>query len=224
METFGPIMDRMTLASAFYLGRCIDIHESSAIGHRMANKKHSSPFIDSVRNAIRVRHYSIRTEEAYVSWIKRFIRFHGMRHPKDLGDAEVVQFLTHLAVDGKVSASTQNQALNALVFMYRFIVERPLGELQNVVRAKKPQKLPVVLDQQEIKNLLARLEEPHWLIACLLYGSGLQLLEAVRLRTKDLDFGHRVLTVRDGKGQKDRVVTLADPLIVPLQRHLLTAA
>lgn len=187
----------------------------------MSTTKRSSPFIDTVRNAIRVRHYSIRIEEAYVSWTKRFIRFHGMRHPKEMGESEVVQFLTHLAVDGKVSASIQNQALNTLVFMYRFIVERPLGGLRDVARAKKPKKLPVVLEQQEIKNLLARLEEPHWLIACLLYGSGLRLLEAVRLRTKDLDFDRRAVVVRDGKGHKDRVVTLADPLIVPLQRHLM---
>lgn len=183
-------------------------------------KRKSSPFLDQVRAAIRVRHYSIRTEKAYVDWIRRFIRFHGRRHPKELGEAEVVAFLTHLAVAGRVAASTQNQALNALCFLYKNVLDRPLGELRGAVRAKQSRKLPVVLSHAEIAGLLKNLEGIYWLIACLLYGSGLRIMEALRLRTKDLDFEHKAILVRDGKGNKDRVVTLADELILPLRRHL----
>lgn len=182
--------------------------------------KTPSPFLERVRAAIRVRHYSIRTEESYLFWVQRFILFHGKRHLGELGAVEVGQFLTHLAVDRKVAASTQNQALNALVFLYKNVLERPLGEVADVVRARRPQRLPVVLSAREVKGLLLHLNGSYWLAACLMYGSGLRLMEAVRLRVKDLDFEHRALVVRDGKGQKDRVVTLADELIVPLQRHL----
>jgi integron integrase len=137
-----------------------------------------------------------------------------------MGAAEVGQFLTHLAVGREVSASTQNQALNALVFLYGKVLEAPLGEIASVVRAKTSQRLPVVLTQSEVARLLAGLRGVQWLVACLLYGSGLRLLEAMRLRVKDLDFSRRALLVRDGKGAKDRVVTLADELIEPLRRHL----
>ena len=181
-----------------------------------------SPFLDQVRGAIRVRHYSIRTEQAYISWIKQFIIFNGKRHPAELGDAEVSVFLTHLAQQRHVAAATQNQALNALVFMYRHVLEKPLGELQSLVRAKKPKRLPVVLSQLEVAHLLSHLTEIHWLIGCLMYGSGLRLMECIRLRVKDIDFSHRAVFVRDGKGGKDRVVTLADELLEPLARHLET--
>jgi site-specific recombinase XerD len=167
-----------------------------------------------------VRHYSIRTEEAYVHWVKRYILFHGKRHPSQMGEAEVCAFLTHLAVDGQVAAATQNQALNALVFLYRNVVNRPLGEFSGMVRAKQPQRLPVVLTPAEVGRILRALKGIYWLIACLQYGSGLRLLESVRLRVKDLDFEHRAILVRDGKGAKDRVVTLPDELVVPLKRHL----
>ena len=180
----------------------------------------SSPFLNSVSDAIRLRHYSIRTEKAYVEWIKRFIRFHDRRHPNEMGESEVVAFLTHLAVEGKVAASTQNQALNALVFLYKVVLERPLDDIKGAVRAKKPQKLPVVLTQDEVRQLLKHLDGIHWLAGCLMYGSGLRLMEAVRLRVQDLDFPHRAILVRNGKGGKDRVVTLADELITPLKRHL----
>jgi integron integrase len=189
----------------------------SGIGMR---KRSSSPFLDSVREAIRVRHYSIRTEQAYVDWIRRFILFHGKRHPNEMGETEVVAFLTHLAVVGRVSASTRNQALNALVFLYKAVLNRPLADLNDAVRAKKPQKLPVVLTQNEVRRLLQHLDGMHWLAACLMYGSGLRLLECLRLRVKDLDYFHRAVIVRDGKGAKDRVVTLPDELIKLLQRHL----
>ena len=180
----------------------------------------TSPFLTRVREAIRVRHFSIRTEEAYVHWVKRFILCHGKRHPDSMGDAEVAAFLTHLAVEGNVAASTQNQALNALVFLYRNVMQQPLGDLSSLVRAKRPQRLPAVLSMQEVGRLLRQLEGVYWLIACLQYGSGLRLLESVRLRVKDLDFPHRAIVVRDGKGGKDRIVTLPDELITPLERHL----
>jgi integron integrase len=179
-----------------------------------------SPFLNRVREAIRVRHYSIRTEEAYVQWIKRFIVFHGKRHPEAMAQIEVATFLSHLAVELDVAASTQNQALNALVFLYSQVLNRPLGECTGIVRAKRPQRLPAVLSLEEIARLLSNLSGVHWLIACLQYGSGLRLLESLRLRVKDLDFDHRAIIVRDGKGGKDRVVTLPDDLMVPLKRHL----
>jgi integron integrase len=180
----------------------------------------SSPFLQGVRDAIRVRHFSIRTEDAYVQWVKRFILFHGKRHPADLGEAEVAAFLTYLAVEGQVAPATQNQALNALVFLYRNVLARPLGECTGIVRAKRPPRLPVVLTAVEVGRILSRLQGVYWLIGCLQYGSGLRLLESVRLRVKDFDFDHRAILVRDGKGAKDRVVTLPDELLVPLKRHL----
>lgn len=179
-----------------------------------------SPFLEQVRAAIRLRHYSIRTEHAYVAWIVRFIRFHGYRHPRELGDAEVSAFLTHLAVDQRVAASTQNQALNALLFLYRAVLERPLGTLHGLVHAKRPERLPVVLTTDEVARLLQCIDDTHWLPACLMYGSGLRLMETVRLRVKDVDFEHRAIFVREGKGGTDRVVTLADELIIPLRRQL----
>ncbi len=183
-------------------------------------QKEQSPFLEKVRNAIRVRHYSIRTEQAYLDWTRRYIRFHRKCHPQYMGEAEVRSFLTHLAVDRNVAASTQNQALNALVFLYREVLERPLGDIVGAVRAKKPQKLPVVLAQAEVKQVLAALNGHHWMACCLLYGSGLRLMECIRLRVRDLDFDHRAVLVRDGKSRKDRVVTLPDALILPLRRHL----
>ena len=179
-----------------------------------------SPFLEQVRAAIRVRHYSFRTEQTYVGWIVRFVRFHRCRHPKEMGETEVAAFLSHLAVDLRVAAATQNQALNALVFLYKAVLERPLGNMHGVVRAKRPQRLPVVLTPEEVGRVLRGIDSAHWLVACLMYGSGLRLMEAVRLRVKDLDFDHRAILVRDGKGGKDRVVTLPDELIVPLKRQL----
>lgn len=186
----------------------------------MPRSQGGSPFLEQVRNAIRVRHYSIRTEQAYVGWIKRFILFHGKRHPREMGDADVASFLTHLAVNDRVAAATQNQALNALVFLYKVVLDRPLGKIQGAIRAKKPQRLPVVLTAGEVRGVLQQLSGTYWLVACLLYGSGLRLMEAMRLRVKDLDFDHRAILVRQGKGAKDRVVTLPDGLIDPLKQHL----
>ena len=187
----------------------------------MDNPKYSSPFLQQVANAIRVRHYSYRTEQAYVDWVRRFILFHGRRHPEEMGGSEVAAFLNHLAVERNVAASTQNQALNALVFLYREVLSKPLPDnLGGIVRAKRPQRLPVVLTPDEVAQVLSRLRGTCWLTGCLQYGSGLRLMESVRLRVMDLDFEHRAVLVRNGKGGKDRVVTLADELVTPLRRHL----
>ena len=180
----------------------------------------SSPFLERVRTAIRVRHDSIRTEQAYLQWVRRFIVFHDRRHPQTLGETEVAAFLSDLAVQREVSPATQNQALNAIVFLYKAVLDRPLGELAGIVRAKPRERLPVVLTVDEVGRLLSHLPGRIWLVACLQDGSGLRLLESVRLRVKDLDFAHRAILVRDGKGGRDRVVTLPDELIVPMERHL----
>jgi integron integrase len=179
-----------------------------------------SPFIEKIRHEIRLRHYSIRTEHTYIQWIKRFIIFHNKRHPETMGETEITQFLTDLAVTRNVAANTQNQALNALMFLYQKVLKKEHMTLSNVVRAKKPQKLPVVLTKTEVQKLLSNFNWSTWLAACLLYGSGLRLLEALRLRVKDIDFDRKTLYIRDGKGGKDRSVTLADELISYLQRHL----
>jgi integron integrase len=179
-----------------------------------------SPLLNQLREAIRVRHYSIRTERSYVDWVKRLIRFNDYRHPRDMGAAEVGAFLTWLAVERRVAASTQNQALNAIVFLYDHVVGRPLGGLEGVARAKTPERLPSVFTDQEVMQVLAHLEGQHWLMAALLYGSGLRLMECVRLRVRDVDLGYRCLLVRDGKGRKDRVVTLADALLDHLAEQM----
>jgi integron integrase len=182
--------------------------------------KQTSPFLDEVRSAIRVRHYSIRTEKSYVNWIVRYIHFHSCRHPRDLHEADVAAFLTHLAVHEQVAAATQNQALNALIFLYKSVLNRPLTELKGVVRAKRPERLPVVFTQDEVAQVLRAIDDQYWLPACMMYGSGLRLMETVRLRVKDLDFEHRAVMIRGGKGNKDRVATLHDGLVLPLKRHL----
>jgi len=176
--------------------------------------------LDQVRNAIRYKHYSYRTEEAYVYWIKRYIFFHNKRHPKEMGNEEVSQFLTHLAVHDKVAASTQNQAFSAVLFLYRHILKQNLDMLENVTRAKRSQKLPVVFTTQEIKAIFAHLEGNKWLMANLLYGAGLRLQECLQLRVKDIDFGYNQIVVRNGKGQKDRVTMLPNCVTNRLQQHL----
>lgn len=175
--------------------------------------------LDQVRENLRRRHYSIRTEEAYVAWIRRFILYHGKRHPQTMGAPEVEAFLSHLAVNRRVAASTQNQAFNALLFLYRDVLKQELGPLDDVQRAKRPARLPVVLTQTETRTLLARLDGRYALMANLLYGSGMRPW-SVRLRVKDVDFEYRQITVREGKGQKDRVTLLPDAVVEPLRRHL----
>jgi len=174
-----------------------------------------------LRNKLRVKHYSIRTEHAYVDWARRYIRFHGLRHPAELGAPEVEAFLTHLAVRDKVAASTQNQAKSALLFLYRDVLQFELPWLSNVEQAKAPTRLPVVLTEREVNALLDRVSGTQGLIARVLYGSGMRLLEALRLRVKDLDFERREILVRDGKGAKDRVTVFPAQLVEPLAAHLV---
>jgi integron integrase len=176
--------------------------------------------LEQVRNAIRLKHYSIGTEQAYTYWVKEFVLFHQKRHPSEMADAEVGQFLTHLAVKRKVAAATQNQAFSALLFLYGEVLNRPLDTVAEIRRAKRPSKLPLVFTRDEVRLLLRRLDGSKWLMASLLYGSGLRLMECLRLRVKDLDFGDAQVLVRDGKGQKDRVTMLPESLKEPLQRHL----
>jgi len=179
-----------------------------------------SRFLEQARDACRVKHLSYRTEQAYVAWIKRFILFHGKRHPQEMGAAEVRAFLTHLARNRGVSASTQNQALNAIVFMYREVLRREPGEFGQFQRAKRTRRLPTVLTRDETQRVLAHLDGTHELMARLLYGAGLRLMECVRLRIKDVDFVRGTITVRSGKGDKDRVTILPETLRQPLQAHI----
>ena len=174
--------------------------------------------LDRLRAALRARHYSLRTEEAYVAWVRRYVLFHGKRHPDEMGEAEINAFLTDLAVKKKVAASTQNQALSALLFLYRDVLGKSLDSLGDVVRARRPARLPVVLTPAEVKAVLSRLDGAPRLVATLLYGSGLRLMEALRLRVKDLDFALNQILVRDGKGQKDRRTMLPVSLCSPLRR------
>jgi integron integrase len=176
--------------------------------------------LDHLREALRARHYSLRTEEAYAGWVRRFVLFHGKRHPREMGEREINAFLTDLAIEKKVSASTQTQALSALLFLYREVLELPFPELDRLIRAKRPRRLPTVLTKQEVTQLLSQLDGDARLVALLLYGSGLRLLEALRLRVKDVDFGTNQILVRDGKGQKDRVTMLPASLREPLAAHL----
>jgi integron integrase len=173
-----------------------------------------------VHEAIRRRYFSRRTEEAYVHWIKRFIYFSGRRHPEALGEAEVTAFLNHLAAERKVAAATQNQALSALLFLYKEVLGRELAWLDGLQRASRPPRLPVVLTRDEIERLLAELQGVRWLIASLLYGAGLRVMECLRLRVKDVDLGYRQILVRDGKGEKDRVTMMPEKLASPLAAHL----
>ena len=176
--------------------------------------------LDQVRDRIRFKHYSLRTEQAYVGWSKRFIRFHGNRHPSDLSSAHVEAFLTHLAVDLQVAASTQNQAQSALLFLYREVLAHELPLLDGVRRAKMPVRLPVVLTREEVARVLDALHGPHRLFGKLLYGTGLRIMEAARLRIKDVDLARRTILARNGKGGKDRITVLPERLVQPLRVHL----
>ena len=176
--------------------------------------------LDRVRDRLRYKQYSLRTEQAYIHWIKRFIYFHGKRHPEQMNGPEVEVFLTHLATKEKVAAATQNQALSALLFLYKEIIQRDLPWLDGVVRPKRPVRLPIVLTENEVRALLARLEGTRWLIVSMLYGTGMRLLECLRLRVKDVDFEMRQITIREGKGNRDRVTMLPATLIEPLRNHL----
>lgn len=185
--------------------------------------KEDSPFLNQVRDAIRTKHLSLSTERSYLYYIHDYIIYHDKKHPTALTREDVKTYLTHLAVDKKVAASTQNVALAALLFLYKVVLERDLGQIENVVRAKRPKRLPVVLSRAEVKRLfeeLALSEAKHQLELKLLYGSGLRLMEALRLRVKDIDFEAKTLFIRDAKGQKDRVTMLPNRLSEPLEKQL----
>lgn len=189
----------------------------------MQNKLSSSEppkLLDQVRGKIRLKHYSIRTEQAYLDWIKRFILHFDKRHPSEMGPVEVEVFLTYLAVERNVSAGTQNQAKSALLFLYKEVLGVALPWLDNVEQAKTPKRLPTVLTKNEVQAVLSRLSGTHWLVVSLLYGTGMRILEALRLRVKDIDFERKEILIRDAKGFKDRVTMLPVTLVQPLKSHL----
>jgi len=193
----------------------------------MDNTKHNTTttdkpkLLDQVRAAIRTRHYSIRTEEAYVQWIKRFILFHNKHHPKEMGEKEISEFLSHLAIKGNVAASTQNQALCAIVFLYKQVLQKDIGEFENLIWARRPEKLPEVFTMDEMDRVLTQLNDIYWLLGLLMYGAGLRLIECLRLRIKDIDFIYKKITVREGKGEKDRITMLPELSISAIQQQLV---
>jgi integron integrase len=175
--------------------------------------------LDQLSDALRMKHYSYRTEQAYVDWVRRFILFHQKRHPAAMGEEEIRAFLAHLASERNVAASTQNQALSAILFLYREVLQKELEPVL-VTGAKRPERLPTVLTREDVGRVLSQLAGTHKLMAQLLYGSGLRVMECVRLRVKDLDFDYKTITVRDGKGEKDRITPLPDSLVAHLQRQV----
>ena len=180
--------------------------------------------MDQVRNKIRYKQYSLRTEQAYTGWIRRYIFFHNKRHPAEMGASEIESFLTHLAVERKVSPATQNLALNSILFLYREVLAIELPWLDGFSHAKRPQRLPVVLSREEVNTLLDSVDKPlHSLVLRLLYGTGMRLMECIRLRVKDLDFGRGEITIREGKGRKDRVTVLPAAVLVDLKKQLALA-
>lgn len=183
-------------------------------------EKKPKKLLEQVRDRLRLKHYSIRTERAYVQWIRRYILFHNKQHPKDMGTRHINEFLVHLATVDHVAASTQNQALSALLFLYREVLHQEIDADFDMLGAAKPRRLPTVLTPEEAKNIIRLLAGTHQLIAKLLYGSGLRLNECLRLRVKDFDFEYKTITVRDGKGAKDRITILPKSLVSPLQNHL----
>ena len=193
--------------------------ESGGMGRGDAESQ-KPRLLEEVRRRLRVKHYSLRTEAVYLGWIKRFVLANGRRHPRDMGVAEIEAFLSTLAVQGQVAASTQNQALSALLFLYREVLAIELPWMENVVRAKRPRRLPVVLSRGEVQALLMRLDGRTWVLASLLYGTGMRLMECLRLRVKDVDFARNEVTVRNGKGGKDRRTVLPTSLLEPLQREV----
>jgi integron integrase len=191
--------------------------------NRFEDKAAANPkpkLLDQVRQAIETRHYSPKTEESYIHWIKRFIFFHKRRHPVEMSEKEIAQFLSSLATELHVSAATQNQALNAILFLYRAVLRKEIGYVDGVIRAKRPHRLPVVLSRQEVKSILGILDHSDWLMLMLLYGAGLRLMECLQLRVKDIDFSTNQIVVRAGKGDKDRHTMLPAALKEPLAKHL----
>lgn len=198
----------------------MNIQKTTSAAPDYASSRQKPRLLDEVREHLRLKHYSVRTERAYVDWIKRFILFHGKRHPNEMGRAEIEAFLTDLAVMRNVSAATQNQALAALLFLYREVLGLDQPWMDDIVRAKKPARLPTVLTRNELDRVFARLDGTHALMARLLYGTGMRLTECVRLRVKDVDFARREVLVRDGKGGRDRVTMLPESLVPELKQQL----
>jgi integron integrase len=201
---------------------CADMtyHSESAAINTAASNLPRPRLFDEVRRRLRLKHYSLGTERVYVQWIRRFILANGKRHPREMGGTDVERFLSGLATEGHVAASTQNQALAALLFLYREVLRIELPWMENVVRAKRSRHVPTVLSREEVQRLLANLEGRRWLLASLLYGTDMRLMECLRLRVKDVDFGRNEITVRDGKGGKDRRTVLPKSLFEPLQREV----
>jgi integron integrase len=201
--------------------RSPEVNEQEQGGGSAGAGSKPKKLLDRVREVLRLKHYSIRTEEAYVAWMRRYILFHNKRHPKDMGPSEIEAFLSHLAIERNVSASTQNQAFNALLFLYRNVLNISLeGETIDAVRAQKKRNMPVVLTKDEVKKIITLMTGQSQLMARLLYGSGLRLMECLRLRVHDLDFDMKEISVRDGKGGKDRITLLPEPVQPVLQEHL----
>ena len=184
-------------------------------------EKRPPKLLDQLRELLRIKHYSYKTEQSYVRWVKRYILFHNKRHPKDMGEQEITQFLSHLAIKQNVSASTQNQALCAIVFLYKHVLNKAPGEFTKIVWAKRPKRLPVVLSREEVKEILENISGTIWLVVSLLYGSGLRLNECLKLRVKDIDFEYNQLLIRSAKGGKDRYTLLPNIIKTTLQQHLL---
>ena len=220
LTAFAPTESGLKSASGRTLRRSGQKDRAQQGPARMLASPDMDTMLDRVRHAIRLRHLALKTEHAYVNWTRRFILFHNKRSPIDLGKTEVSAFLTHLAVNGNVAASTQNQALAAILFLYRNVLERDFGWLDDVVRAKKPKRIPVVFCAEEAELIIDALTGVWWLIAKILYGGGLRIAECLRLRVKDLDFERLEITVRDGKGAKDRVTLLPETVVESLQEHL----
>ncbi|MBW2431272.1 MAG: integron integrase [Deltaproteobacteria bacterium] len=176
--------------------------------------------LDQVRETLRTKHYSIRTEQSYVQWIRRYILFHNKRHPKDMREKEINAFLKHLAVNRNLAASTQTQVLSAILFLYKEVLGYEIGFIENIHRAKKPRRLPVVFSRREVREIMRHLKGEKWIMANIIYGAGLRLMECLRLRIKDVDFSYNQITVRDGKGQQDRITVLPDIVKHPLKEHL----
>jgi len=218
------VQPELALAAGVGIGVGVGARASSVDPEQPADSTPRAPrLLDQVREALRLRHYSLRTEQVYADWIRRFILFHGKRHPLEMGAAEVEAFLTHLATERDVAASTQNQAKSALLFLYGQVLQQGLPWLGEVVTARAPRRLPVVLTPREVSALLQQLNGVSWLVASLLYGTGMRVLEGLRLRVKDIEFERREIVVREGKGNKDRVTVLPENLMGPLREQLVIA-
>lgn len=201
-------------------GHTVFRKENGGNSEYRTDRKGKPKLLAQLKESLRARHYSRRTEQAYCHWVKRFIFFHNVRHPKEMGEPEINAFLTSLAVKEKVSASTQNQALSALLYLYRHVIGREIGDLGEVIRARKPKRLPVVMTREEVKKVLANMTGDRWLMASLMYGAGLRLMECLRLRIQDIDFARNEIHVRDGKGSKDRITMLPESLKGALKKHM----